>query len=112
MRSLQEASSAWQELKQYQSLSELREAVRLDGHASAAVSTGLRSACWKAFLLFDSVDTPTWPKTIASSRSAYNALRLHFLRHLDEPSELAADYDPLSDTTEVSKVLHHLMSWV
>ena len=100
MRNLRDASSAWQELKKYQSLVELKEAVRLDGHASAAVSHGLRSACWKAFLLFESVETSTWPKTIASSRSAYNALRMHFLQHLENPSE--HEYDPLNDSAEVS----------
>ncbi|KAK5122254.1 hypothetical protein LTR85_004164 [Meristemomyces frigidus] len=101
MRSLRDASTSWQELKQYHSLAELRESVRLDGHTSAAASAGLRSACWKAFLLFDSVETATWPKTLASSRSAYNSLRLHFLQYLENPADdLEAGYDPLSEDAE------------
>lgn len=98
MRSLQSASSSWQELKAYHSLPELREAVRLDGRSSAAASAGLRSACWKAFILFDSVETSTWPKDLAASRSAYNSLRMHFLQHLENQDE----FDPLSQDAEVS----------
>lgn len=102
MRSLQTASAGWQELKQYQSLLELREAVRLDGRTSAAASAGLRSACWKAFLLFDSVEILTWPKTLGPSRSAYNSLRMHFLQHLEDLEDRDAGYDPLSEDAEVS----------
>ncbi|KAK4539091.1 hypothetical protein LTR36_001929, partial [Oleoguttula mirabilis] len=100
MRSLHDASTSWQALKQYRSLPELRESVRRDGHTSAAASAGLRSACWKAFLLFDSVDTATWPKTLAASRSAYNSLRMHFLQPLENPDDLDAAYDPLSEDAE------------
>lgn len=102
MRSLQNASASWQELKRYHSLPELREAVRLDGRTSAAEGAGLRSACWKAFLLFDTVETSTWPKTLASSRSAYNSLRMHFLQYLDDLEERDVGYDPLSEDAEVS----------
>lgn len=98
MRSFQDASSSWQELKQYRSLPELRQSVRLDGHTSAAASAGLRSACWKAFLLFESVETATWPKTLSSSRSAYNSLRMHFLQCVENRDDL----DPLSEDAEVS----------
>jgi TBC1 domain family protein 5 len=82
MRRLADAKQSWQELQQYPSLAELKEAVRLDGHLSVP-NNGLRSACWKAFLLFDNVDTASWPRTLLSSRSAYNSLRLHFLRHIE-----------------------------
>jgi TBC1 domain family protein 5 len=98
MRRLAEAKQSWQELQQYPSLAELKEAVRLDGHLSVP-NNGLRSACWKAFLLFDNVDTASWPRTLLSSRSAYNSLRLHFLRHIENPDEQA---DPLSEETDVS----------
>lgn len=98
MRSLDAARDSWEELKHYRTLPALREATRLDGHSSAPTN-GLRSACWKAFLLFDDVDTPTWPRILLSSRSAYNSLRTHFLRPLHHPDELA---DPLSDETDVS----------
>lgn len=98
MRRLADAKQSWQELQQYPSLAELKEAVRLDGHISAP-NNGLRSACWKAFLLFDNVDTASWPRTLLSSRSAYNSLRLHFLRHIENPEEQA---DPLAEETDVS----------
>lgn len=98
MRSLADAKQSWEELKQYPSLAELKEAVRLDGHLSAP-NNGLRSACWKAFLLFDNVDIASWPRTLQSSRSAYNSLRLHLLQHLENPDEHA---DPLSEETDVS----------
>ncbi|KAK1055610.1 hypothetical protein LTR33_014094 [Friedmanniomyces endolithicus] len=99
MRSLQDASASWQDLKQYKNLKDLQEPVRLDGgHSSPAASSGLRSACWKTFLLFDSVDTVTWPKTLASSRSAYNSLRMHFLSQLDNQDELSDLMDDEADS--------------
>jgi len=94
MRSLQDASTSWQDLKQYKTLADLRDAVRLDGgHTSPAASSGLRSASWKAFLLFDSLDTAEWPKSLAAARSAYNSLRMHFFRNLDHQDELADPFD-------------------
>lgn len=98
MRSLEDARESWQTLKQYQSLRDLKDAVRLDGNLSLATG-GCRSACWKAFLLFDTVDTSAWTRTLLSSRSAYNSLRAHFMRHLEDTDE---SYDPLSKDTEVS----------
>ena len=101
MRDLERARESWQEVKQYGSLRELSDAVRLNGSSSIA-TRGCRSACWKTFLLFDTLDTTIWPRTLSSSRSAYNSLRTHFLRHLENPDELALGYDPLSEETEVS----------
>lgn len=101
MRTLDSARESWQELQQYSTLTELKQGVRLDGKSSVATAGG-RSACWKAFLIFESVDSTTWLKTLSSSRSAYNSLKAHFMRHLDNPDELAANYDPLSETTDVS----------
>ncbi|KAK5693845.1 hypothetical protein LTR17_024971 [Elasticomyces elasticus] len=102
MRSLADATASWQELKQYKTLTGLQESVRLDGgHISPAVNAGLRSASWKTFLLFDSVDTTTWPKTLAASRSAYNSLRMHFLRQLENEDELDDDVDSPARTAFV-----------
>lgn len=101
MRSLDSARDSWQELKQHQSLKDLKEAVRLDGRSSIATG-GCRSACWKAFLIFDSVDMTAWQRTLSSSRSAYNSLRSHCLRHLENPDESGAGNDPLGDDLEVS----------
>ncbi|GAB1731933.1 hypothetical protein NU195Hw_g9107t1 [Hortaea werneckii] len=91
MRSLESASSSWQDLKQYRSLDNLREATRIEGRSSAVASAGLRSAAWKAFLLLETLDTSTWPKTLASSRSAYDSLRMHFLQQLENQDEVGND---------------------
>ncbi|KAK3117372.1 hypothetical protein LTR53_001362, partial [Teratosphaeriaceae sp. CCFEE 6253] len=107
MRSLQEASSSWQDFKSHRPLADLRETVRLDGgHSSPAANAGLRSACWKAFLLFDfgSLDTAEWPKELAASRSTYNSLRMHFLRHLDNQDELS---DPFDDDDSARDAIRH-----
>ena len=101
MRGFESAKDSWEALKQYNSLRQLKDAVRLEGESSIATA-GCRSACWKAFLLFDSVNFSTWPRTLSSSRSAYDSLKTHFLRHLDNPDELAAAYDPLTEDTDVS----------
>jgi len=103
MRSLENARDSWQQLQQFQNLHELRQGVRLDGKTSVATE-GCRSACWKAFLIFDTLDSTAWLKTLSSSRSAYNSLRAHFLRHLENPDELAANYDPLSESADVSEL--------
>ncbi|KAK3723493.1 hypothetical protein LTR37_001745 [Vermiconidia calcicola] len=101
MRSLDSARDAWQEFKQYQTLQDVKVAVRLDGSSSIATS-GCRSVCWKAFLLFDTLDTTEWQRTLSSTRSAYNSLRAHFLRHLEDRDEWVAGQDPLSGESEAS----------
>ena len=101
MRTLDSARESWSELQQYSTLAELKQGVRLDGKSSVATAGG-RSACWKAFLIFESVDSSSWLKTLASSRSAYNSLKSHFMRYLENPDELAANHDPLSEGAEVS----------
>lgn len=100
MRSLEEARACWPELQRHASLRDLKDAVRLDGRSSIATN-GLRSACWKAFLLFDSVDVAEWQKTLAASRSAYNSLKSHFFRYIDNPDDVGTGFDPLSQETEV-----------
>lgn len=105
MRSLEEARRSWQEVRRCTSLPQLKEAVRLDGSSSLATEGG-RSACWKAFLLFESLELSVWQETLASSRSAYNSLRAHFSRHLDNPDSVEASYDPLAEETDVSTSLY------
>lgn len=103
MRSLESASASWTELRSYGTLDDLKRAVRIEGHTSATSSAGLRSACWKIFLLFDSLDMSTWVRKLAASRSAYDSLRMHFLGRLENPDIFAND--PLSDCGEVSFAL-------
>lgn len=102
MRSLEDARTSWQELHQYKTLRQLKDAVRLspDGHSSVA-TRGLRSACWKAFLLFDTLDLDEWQRVLASSRSAYNSLHAHFFRSVEDRDAETAGLDPLSQDTEV-----------
>ena len=100
MRSLDSARDAWETLKLHGTLQQLKDSVRLANGASIATA-GCRSACWKVFLLFDGMSTSTWPRTLSSSRSAYDSLKTHFLRHLNNPDELAAAYDPLMEDTGV-----------
>ncbi|KAK5173907.1 uncharacterized protein LTR77_002588 [Saxophila tyrrhenica] len=101
MRSLDDARVAWDELRQYKRTKDLKEAVRLDGDSSLATAGG-RSACWKVFLLFDTLDTSSWIRTLSSARSAYNSLKSHFLRHIENPDELTSGYDPLSGESDLS----------
>lgn len=102
MRSLETARLSWQEVKRCASLQELKEGVHLDGATSIATEGG-RSACWKAFLLFDTLDVTIWQRTLTSSRSAYNSLCAHFLRSQEESEENDESYDPLSGDPEVSR---------
>ncbi|KAK8210229.1 hypothetical protein M8818_003717 [Zalaria obscura] len=99
MRSLAEAQSSWQTLEQYKTLPELRESVR-NRHVSEGASVGCRSVEWKIFLLFDTLDRTIWQGRLADSRSAYDALRTHFLRNLEHPEEITAGSDPLSEDAE------------
>lgn len=102
MRTLASAVSAWQELRTFRTLEELKRAARIGIHSSAA-STGLRSVFWKAFLLFESFESTTWTKTLLSSRSAYSSLRLHFLRLLENENEVSPDESSFGeDSAQVS----------
>jgi hypothetical protein len=104
MRTLEDASASWQQLKQYRNLADLRQGVRISHTAlpSPIVSAGLRSATWKTFLLFQSLATAEWPKTLAASRSAYESLRSHLLRHLDNPDEVSGDEDDVRAARRLS----------
>lgn len=56
------------------------------------------------FLLFGNLDTSTWMKTLSDSRSAYGALKEHFMKNIENPDDLSAE-DPLTDNETVRKVL-------
>ncbi|KAI9785204.1 MAG: hypothetical protein M1839_000842 [Geoglossum umbratile] len=97
MRSLDESSKRWAALfADITDLSDLRNAVRR-ANGDGPCITGLRSVCWKSFLLFANFDTPTWSKTLEDSRGAYNTLRGHFLRSLEHPEELDTSVHPLAE---------------
>lgn len=84
------------------SISDLRRAFKDDGAQSPCIK-GLRSMCWKSFLLFENLDKSTWIKTLSDSRSAYGALRDHFLKDIEHPDDVSAD--PLTDDNSVSTPL-------
>ncbi|ETN45617.1 uncharacterized protein HMPREF1541_09449 [Cyphellophora europaea CBS 101466] len=75
---------------------DLRQAVR-DGEGFDPCESGLRSVCWKAFLLYGPVSQASWPKQLADSRGTYTSLRDHFLRFIDHPNDLNSQADPLAD---------------
>lgn len=59
---------------------------------------GLRSVCWKAFLLWRAAPVEQWPELVRQSRAAYDALCDEHLRFIRHPDQLAAlPIDPLSD---------------
>ena len=95
----------WPLLEKHTSLAELRNSVR-NTQDQVPITVGLRSACWKAFLLFENLDRSTWPAKLLSSRDAYGALRTHFLRGIEHPDELESFIDPLSDHADVSSPSH------
>ncbi|KAF8864102.1 RabGAP/TBC [Acephala macrosclerotiorum] len=97
MRSLEESSKRWDfTIKHAASLDGLKRSVKIDGDDSPCI-TGLRSVCWKAFLLFQSTEVTGWSRALTDSRSAYTSLREHFLRYIEKPDELGSALDPLDD---------------
>ncbi|KAL8828906.1 MAG: hypothetical protein Q9191_002318 [Dirinaria sp. TL-2023a] len=96
MRLYVETSARWQATFDANCcISDLKAAVK-ESTGNSPTLIGLRSICWKAFLLFGNLDKSTWPKTLSDSRSAYSALRDHFLRHIERPDDISAA-DPLTD---------------
>ncbi|KAF2857913.1 RabGAP/TBC, partial [Piedraia hortae CBS 480.64] len=93
MRRLHDAATSWKELQRYKSLDELRKTVRIG-------IDDLRSAYWKAFLLFQTVDISTWIQTLSSSRSAYDSLRVHFLSSKEASDPLSEVISELSVADE------------
>ncbi|KAH8658650.1 rab-GTPase-TBC domain-containing protein [Tricladium varicosporioides] len=97
MRSLEEARKRWQVTRLHATnFEELKKAVKADGDDSPCIS-GLRSICWKTFLLFQTTDVTTWSQALADSRSAYSSLREHLLRYIENPDEVGSALDPLDD---------------
>ncbi|KAI9795176.1 MAG: hypothetical protein M1816_000198 [Peltula sp. TS41687] len=92
MRSVAETFIRWHVLfTDHPTLSSLKKAVANGDDASPCIS-GLRSI----FLLFGDFDPGAWQKTLSNSRSAYAALREHFLHNIEHPDEVNT-VDPLAD---------------
>ncbi|KAK4199043.1 rab-GTPase-TBC domain-containing protein [Triangularia verruculosa] len=98
MRSLAETKKRWEEtFKHGPRISDLQRAIKFNGSESPCVA-GLRSLCWKGFLLFPNASAEEWPQLLRQLRSSYDTLceqHLNFIRH---PEQLAAlPFDPLAD---------------
>ncbi|KAG4433252.1 hypothetical protein IFR05_011275 [Cadophora sp. M221] len=97
MRSLEESRNRWQVTTSHAaSLDSLKKSVKVDSDNSPCIS-GLRSVCWKTFLLFQTTDITSWSRALDDSRSAYTSLREHLLRYIENPDELGSALDPLDD---------------
>ncbi|TQN63895.1 TBC1 domain family member 5 [Colletotrichum shisoi] len=101
MRTLDDAQSRWAAtLKNAGNFPQLQHAVRYNGPLSPCI-TGLRSVCWKAFLLLQDVEPSDWPRQVSELRSFYSQRQDHFLRFIKHPEELAkVAVDPLTDDPE------------
>ncbi|THY03370.1 RabGAP/TBC [Aureobasidium pullulans] len=99
MRSLDEARVPWQTLQKFESLADLKEAIRNENEPDSVTKS--RSLLWKIFLLFEGLDHSQWIQRSTDSRSAYASVRSHLLRGLEHPEEvLGSNLDPLSEDSE------------
>ncbi|KAJ8108960.1 hypothetical protein OPT61_g7803 [Boeremia exigua] len=98
MRPVAEAEKHWRQLDDFHSLTDLK--IHVSSHQEPQITTGLRSVCWKIFLLFKTLDRSSWPNHLVDSRKTYDSLRTHYLRAIDHPDELESSVDPLSDNDE------------
>ncbi|KAL2201321.1 rab-GTPase-TBC domain-containing protein [Corynascus similis CBS 632.67] len=98
MRSLAETKSRWEEtFREGSSIAELQRAVKFNGPNSPC-ATGLRSVCWKAFLVWRNAPSEQWPELARESRAFYSALCDEHLKFIRHPEQLAAlTVDPLAD---------------
>ncbi|KAL2164525.1 hypothetical protein VTH06DRAFT_3741 [Thermothelomyces fergusii] len=98
MRSLADAKSRWEEtFKGGSTIAELQRAVKFDGPNSPC-ELGLRSICWKAFLLWRNAPREQWPELARKSRASYSDLCDQHLKFIKHPEQLAAlTIDPLAD---------------
>ncbi|KAF3386153.1 TBC1 domain family member 5 [Penicillium rolfsii] len=100
MRTIEETRKRWETLfLGHDTSSDLRAALRAE-QGGKLCTDGLRSICWKVFLLFESVEREQWSQKLAESRDAYSALRAHFLKYIEHPDDLESTVDPLADDEE------------
>lgn len=89
----------WEEtFKGSSDIAQLQQAVNGPSNPCAA---GLRSICWKAFLLFRATPDEQWPGLVRDWRASYTALCDQHLRFIKHPELLAAlPIDPLADDAD------------
>ncbi|KAF2789812.1 RabGAP/TBC [Melanomma pulvis-pyrius CBS 109.77] len=98
MRTVSEAEKHWHQLDDFHSLTDLK--ISVSAHNEPQITAGLRSVCWKIFLLFKTLDRSSWPNRLNDSRTTYNSLRSHYLRAIQHPDEFESSEDPLSENEE------------
>ncbi|USP78537.1 hypothetical protein yc1106_05811 [Curvularia clavata] len=98
MRSLSEAEKHWQLLDDFHSLTDLK--IHVSSHKEPQITAGLRSVCWKIFLVFKTLDRSSWPTHLSQARKTYESLRSHYLRAIQNPNEFESTVDPLSELSE------------
>ncbi|PWY91076.1 TBC domain protein [Aspergillus heteromorphus CBS 117.55] len=100
MRGIEETRQRWDALfRDHDTTADFRTTLRSE-QGDKLCDEGLRSVCWKAFLLFDDLARAQWPQKITDSRSAYVALKAHFLKYIEHPDDLQSTVDPLADDEE------------
>ncbi|RAL07496.1 GTPase-activating protein GYP6 [Aspergillus homomorphus CBS 101889] len=100
MRGIEETRQRWNTLFcDNNTTADFQNGLRLE-QDDKLCNDGLRSICWKAFLLFDDLDRAQWPQKLSDSRSAYVALKDHFLKYIEHPDDLESTVDPLADDAE------------
>ncbi|OAL52858.1 RabGAP/TBC [Pyrenochaeta sp. DS3sAY3a] len=98
MRSVIEAEKSWRQLDDFHSLTDLK--IHVSAHKQPQITAGLRSVCWKIFLVFKTLDRSSWPTHLAQARKTYESLRTHYLRAIQHPDEFESSVDPLSEIDE------------
>ncbi|KAL3474192.1 rab-GTPase-TBC domain-containing protein [Aspergillus californicus] len=97
MRGIEDSRQKWNTLFHHRDTpSDLRRALKSEQEDDIC-NDGLRSICWKAFLLFEDLSRTRWPDKLSEARSAYIALKDHFLRFIKHPDNLQSTVDPLAD---------------
>ncbi|KAL3492598.1 rab-GTPase-TBC domain-containing protein [Aspergillus germanicus] len=97
MRGIEDSRQRWNTLFHHRDTpSDLRDALKLEQEDDIC-NDGLRSICWKAFLLFENFSRTQWPSKISEARGAYIALKEHFLKYIEHPDDLQSSIDPLAD---------------
>ncbi|KAK4661435.1 uncharacterized protein QC763_702230 [Podospora pseudopauciseta] len=101
MRSPAETKLRWEEtFKHGTRISDLQRAIKFNGPESPCVA-GLRSLCWKGFLLFPHAPAEEWPQLLRQLRDSYNILCEQHLKFIRHPEQLAAlSFDPLADNPD------------
>ncbi|KAE8842869.1 hypothetical protein HRS9139_02166 [Pyrenophora teres f. teres] len=98
MRSVAEATKYWRQLDDFHSLTDLK--IHVSSHKEPQITAGLRSVCWKIFLVFKTLDRSSWPSHLSQARKTYESLRSHYLRAIQNPDEFDSSVDPLSELSE------------